>query len=72
MAESPDGPGERSSQLDTESREFVLVGVSLPRPTGEILEKDWELSYETSPPSWHFTVQMKGWSPAARRGRVLV
>jgi hypothetical protein len=41
--------------------EFVLVCVDVPaRVDGK---PEWELSYETQPPSWHFTVTMQGWTP---------
>lgn len=38
---------------------FELVAVSVPTEPGERAE--WELSYESRPRSWHFTVQMEGW-----------
>lgn len=48
-------------RLEITSRAFVLVCVDLPAP-GDA-DGDWALSYETNPPSWHFTVQMKAWTP---------
>jgi hypothetical protein len=51
-------------RLEIDRRDFVLVGVSLPAASGETLKQHWELSYETTPSSWHFTVRMEAWSPA--------
>ena len=50
-------------RLEIKSREFVVVCVDLPAPGGDA-DRDWALSYETKPPSWHFTVQMTAWMPA--------
>lgn len=50
-------------RVESDGREFVLVCVDLPAPSGGG-DCEWALSYETKPPSWHFTVQMKGWMPA--------
>jgi hypothetical protein len=41
---------------------FRLVAVDVPEQPGDLAE--WALSYETLPPSWHFTVLMRGWSPS--------
>jgi hypothetical protein len=55
-------------RLDTEARSvgaasdvFDLVAVSVPAEPGP--SAAWELSYETRPPSWHFTVRMAAWAP---------
>ena len=50
-------------RLEIESREFALVCVDLPAFDGDV-DRDWALSYETKPPSWHFTVRMTAWMPA--------
>jgi hypothetical protein len=50
-------------RLEIDSREFVLVAVSVPATSGTSLQTGWELSYETKPSSWHFTVRMTGWLP---------
>lgn len=49
-------------RVEITSREFVLVCVDLPAPGGDA-GQEWALSYETKPPSWHFTVQMRAWVP---------
>ena len=41
--------------------EFSLVGLQVPDVPGD--QAEWDLSYETVPPSWHFTVTVSGWSP---------
>jgi hypothetical protein len=38
---------------------FRLVCVDIPQTPSPTAE--WQLSYETRPPSWHFTVNMRGW-----------
>lgn len=40
---------------------FLLKGIDLRELLGSLPE--WELLYETEPPSWFFAVQMKGWQP---------
>jgi hypothetical protein len=40
---------------------FLLKGIDLPKVLGAL--PDWELLYETEPPSCFFAVQMKGWQP---------
>ncbi len=40
---------------------FRLVCINLPADPGE--GAVWELSYETEPSSWHFTVSLEGWVP---------
>ena len=53
---------EEGRRLEIDNREFVLVCVDL--PSLGLADSDWALSYETEPPSWHFTVLMIGWLPA--------
>jgi hypothetical protein len=50
-------------RLEINRREFIVVCVDLPAP-GDDADREWALSYETKPPSWHFTVHMKAWVPA--------
>jgi hypothetical protein len=42
--------------------EFHLVCVDVPEDPSPVAE--WRLSYETSPPTWHFTVTMQNWQLA--------
>jgi hypothetical protein len=49
-------------RLEIASREFVLVCVNLPASCGGA-NCEWAMSYETKPPSWHFTVRMTAWMP---------
>ena len=42
---------------------FCLLSVNVPAAPGQAVE--WELSYETEPPSWHYTVTLQGWKPRA-------
>jgi len=41
-------------------RAFRLVAIDIPEQAGGVTK--WALSFETDPPSWHFTVLMRGWS----------
>jgi hypothetical protein len=40
---------------------FVLVHVAVPQEPAD--DAEWELSYETEPPTWHFTCTFHGWEP---------
>jgi hypothetical protein len=63
MAGRAKGIDTEARRVEIERREFVLVCVDLP-VASDGADCEWALSYETRPPSWHFTVQMKGWMPA--------
>ena len=45
----------------TDASAFRLVCIDIPADPSERAE--WELSYETEPSSWHFTVTLEGWVP---------
>lgn len=55
-------------KLATEARkvgvaasEFELVCVTIPEQPGP--EAEWEMSYQTRPLSWHFTIRLRGRIP---------
>jgi hypothetical protein len=54
-----------AAQLGVEGQRVVFVAISIGRPDGARVIREWELSYETTPKSWHFTVRMREWLPVA-------
>ena len=50
-----------AKQVELNVEEFALVCVDVPESPTSVTE--WQLSYETRPPSWHFTVTMRDWQP---------
>ena len=53
--------GDESKRVELVASEFELVCVDIPETPGPTVE--WQLSYETHPRSWHFTVTMQDWRP---------
>lgn len=52
-----------AERVGVRGSDYVLVAVDVPLDGDENAAAGWALSYEAKPPSWHFTVQMQGWSP---------
>ncbi len=50
-------------RVEIDAVKFVLVCVDVPPAGVDRSDGEWALSYQTDPPSWHFTVRMRGWTP---------
>jgi hypothetical protein len=55
-----------SQRVGAVSHDFELVSIRVPERFWQ--DAEWELSYETRSPLWHFTVRLRGWTPAEAIG----
>lgn len=50
-----------AEKLGAATEGLELACVDVPQTPG--VEAEWAVSYETQPRSWHFTLQLRGWTP---------
>lgn len=48
-----------AQRVHIDTRTLVLACIDVPQAGSDGSDAEWALSYETQPPSWHFTVQMR-------------